>query len=254
MFKQSIIKPGIFLLFFLLTCFISHAQTDDKKNTPALLDEQKDLQAQLIPLDSIIEIAVQHSPSVKFQTNLIASAKSQLEFSKRLWTNNIVGFVNYSSGNQSIVTADSQNAGSLSASNITSGYRMGVQLNLPLYELVGRKSRINLYKYELNSTVDKKDESIQELKKEVIQAYYSLLYYSNLLNIRSEAKQSTINQYLLAQNQFKDGIIDIAELSRLKTIEVNARADYEEAKRQFSTLYFQLEPLIGVPIQQLIKK
>jgi outer membrane protein TolC len=254
MFKTLTMKSSIFVLLFLLIFSITNAQTGDKKTAPALLDEQRDLQAQLIPLDSIIEIAVKHSPSVKFQTNLIQSAKSQLEFSKRLWTNNIVGFVNYSTGNQSIVTADSQNAGTLAASNITSGYRMGVQLNLPLYELVGRKSRINIYKYELNSTVNKKDESIQELKKEVIQVYYSLLYYNNLLTIRSEAKQSTINQYLLAQKQFQDGIIDIAELSRLKTIEVNARADYEEAKRQFSTLYFQVEPLVGVSIQQLIKK
>jgi len=70
--------------------------------------------------------------------------------------------------------------------------------------------------------------------------------------IRNEARQSTINQSLIAQQEFKDGIIQVSELSRLKTIEINARADYEEAKRQFSTMYSQIETIIGVPVQQLI--
>ena len=249
-------KSGIFLsIFLLMFCGVGFAQTSVvKKAGPVLLDEQKELQYQIIPLDSIIELAVKNSPSVKFQKDLVESAQSQLEFSKKLWTNNVVGFVNYSAGNQSIVSADSQTPGSQSSSNITNGLRMGVQINLPLYELVGRKSRIKIYKYDLNSSVDKKDESVQELKKEVIQVYYSLLYANNLLSIRSEAKESAINQYSIAEKQFRDGTIDISELSRIKTFQVNASADYEEAKRQFSTLYFQIEPLVGVPFEKLILK
>ena len=232
----------------------SYAQPASFKKTPdtAVLDEQKDLQSQLVPLDSIIVIALKHSPSVKFQEDLIGSAKAQLEFTKKLWTNNIVGFVNYSGGNQSIVSADNQNPGSLSSSNVTTGLRMGIQINLPLYELVGRKSRLNIYKYELSSTVNKRDETEQTIKQNVIQFYYNLLYASNILAIRNEARQSTINQSLIAQKEFKDGVIQVGELSRLKTIEINARADYEEAKRQFATLYSQIETIIGVPVQQLI--
>lgn len=88
----------------------------------------------------------------------------------------------------------------------------------------------------------------------MIQFYYELIYANNLLAIRNEAKQSTINQYQIAEKQFKDGIIDIGELSRLKTIEINASADFEDAKRQFSTLYGQIEPTIGVPIAKLMVK
>ncbi|AMR30129.1 hypothetical protein A0256_01200 [Mucilaginibacter sp. PAMC 26640] len=253
---QAKILQLLMCALMLTTIQYSNAQNKPAPNTPETitLDVQKDLQAQLISLDSIIDIAILHSPSVKFQADLVDAAKSQLDFSKRVWTNNIVGFVNYSSGNQSIVTSDSQNTGSLAASNITNGYRVGVQINLPLYEFVGRKSRVNLYKYQLNSTVNKKDETIQELRKNLIQLYYSMLYYNNLLNIRSEAKQSAINQLGIAQKQFKDGIIDIVELSRLKSFEVNARADYEEAKREFSISYYQVEALVGVPFQQIMRK
>jgi len=248
-------KSKVFMyILLLLLSSRSYAQSANagKNPEPIILDEQRDLKSQLLPLDSILEIAVKHSPSVKFQEDLIGSAKAQLEFTKRLWTNNIVGFVNYSGGNQSIVSADSQSPGTLSSSNVTSGVRAGIQINLPLYEIVGRKSRLKIYKYELNSTIDKRAETEQAIRQNVIQFYYNLLYASDVMAIRNEARQSTINQSLIAQQEFKDGIIQVSELSRLKTIEINARADYEEAKRQFSTMYSQIETIIGVPVQQLI--
>jgi len=240
----------------LLTCgLIAKAQvTITGKTSTVLPDEQTDLQSQLLPFDDILTIAINNSPTVRFQGDLIDNAQAQLEMGRRQWTNNIVGFASYSGGNQNLVTSDNQTAGSNAYSNLSSGYRAGIQLNLPLYELVGRKSKLKSYKSELKSTEDKKDESILALKHDLIQAYYSLMYYSNLLNIRSEAKQTTINQYQIAQKQFKDGIIDITELSRIKTFEVNARADYEDAKKQFSTNYFQFEAMVGVPFQQLIKQ
>ena len=249
-------RKRILITFLIALCCSAYAQTKSTKQMASgqLPDEQKDLQQQMIPLVNILDIAVKNSPSVKFQDDLVHSAQSQLEFSKKLWTNNIVGFVNYSGGNQTIVSADAQSPGAQTTSNVTTGLRFGVQVNLPLYELIGRKSRIKIYKSDLNSTVNKKDESIQELKKEVILQYYNLLYASNLLAIRSEAKQSAINQYSIAEKQFRDGIIDVGELSRLKTFDVNARADYEEAKRQFSTYYNQFEVLVGVPFEQLMAK
>lgn len=242
-----------FYVFVLFLFIYKPSFSQNEAINIADFDELIDLQTQLIPLDSIINIAIEKSPSVQFQQDLIEAAKYQVDFSKRLWTNNLVGFVNYSAGNQNLVSANSDNNGALSSTNITNGYRMGVQLNLPLYELVGRKSRINLYKSQLNSTVSKKAETIQELKREIIQAYYSLFYYYNLIAIRSEAKETTVNQYSIAQKQFKDGLIDVTELSRLKTIEVNSKADYEEAKRQFSIYYFQFEAMIGVKMNELIK-
>jgi outer membrane protein TolC len=247
----------ILSFLFLLTsssyCY-GQAAGASQKAASRLPDEQLDLQRQLLPLDSIVAIAVRHSPSVKFQRDVVDADEAQVEFTKKQWSNNVVGFVNYSGGNQNIVSADSQTPGATSSSDITSGFRVGIQINLPLFELVGRKSQVKVAKFQLNSAVSKKEESEQSIKTLVIQFYYDLLYANNLLAIRNEARQSTINQYQIAEKEFKDGIIDVGELSRLKTIEINASADYEDAKRQFSTLYAQIEPTIGVPVEQLMVK
>jgi outer membrane protein TolC len=250
-------KSNIFILSLLIIfCQATNAQVTKPllKNESILLDEHIDLQEQLIPLDSILTLAVKNSSAVKFQADLIKVAQDQLTTNKNLWTNNLVGFINYSEGNQSIVTADNTTPGVVNSSNISNGLRFGVQLNLPLSELMTRKSRMASFKNTITSTIDKRDQAIEELKQVVIQLYYTLIYNSNLLSIRSEAKASAINQYSIAEKQFKEGAIDIGELSRLKTIEVNARADYEEVRREFATAYYQMEPLVGVPFQQLILK
>ena len=245
-------KPVYACMAALLLSYGGYAQVREAKNVDSVqLDESKDLQAQLIPLDSIIDIALKNSPAVKFQQDLVDAGKYQVRFIQEIWTNDIAPFFNYTASNQNLISADSQSPGGLSTSNLTNGYRAGVQITVPLYEFIGRKARVNLYKSQYQSAVDKKDQVKQEMTQVLIQQYYSLIFYRNEVSIRSEAKQSTINQYQAAEQEFKDGIINITELSRLKTIEVNARADYEEAKRQFATLYFQFQNMIGVPIQQI---
>ncbi|MDQ2751872.1 MAG: TolC family protein, partial [Bacteroidota bacterium] len=216
------------------------------------LDEEADLQQQLIPLDSIIAIALQNSPAIKFQQDVVDADRYQVKFMQQQWTNDIAGFFNYSAGNQNLLTAGNQLPGSVTSSNISNGYRTGVQITLPLYEFIGRKARVNLYKATLQSSIDKRDQVKQDAIQFLIQIYYNLLYARNLMNIRSDAKQAAINQYQVGSLEFKDGIIPASELSRLKTIEANSRADFEEAKRQFSTFYFQFQNLIGVPMSQLM--
>ncbi len=218
----------------------------------AFLDEEADLQQQLIPLDSIITIALQNSPAIKFQQDGVDASHYQVKYMQQQWTNDIAGFFNYSAGNQNLLTAGNQLPGNVTSSNISNGYRTGVQITLPLYELIGRKSRVNIYKAELQSSIDKRDQVKQEAVQVLIQLYYNLLYARNLMNIRSDAKQAAMNQYQVASLEFKDGIIQASELSRLKEIEADARAYYEEAKRQFSTFYFQFQNLIGVPMSQIM--
>ena len=216
------------------------------------LNEETDLQQQLVPLDSIITIALKNSPAIKFQQDGVDASRYQVKFMQQQWTNDLSGFFNYSLGNQNLITAGNQVPGSLTSSNISNGYRTGVQITLPLYELVGRKARINLYNADLQASIDKEDQVRQETVQFLIQVYYNLIFYRNLMTIRSDAKQAAINQYQVSSLEFKDGIIPVSELSRLKTIEVNARADYEDAKRQFSTYYFQFQNLVGVPMSQLM--
>ena len=250
--KNKHVQCVAVLLLLHLGCF---AQVRTASNVDSVqLDESKDIQEQLVPLDSIIDIALHNSPAVKFQQDVTDAAKYQVAFIKSEWTNNIAGFGNYATGNQRIATADSQNPGLLSSSSLSNGYRAGVQVTIPLYNFIGHKSRVDIYKAEWQASIHKSEQARQELAQYLIQLYYALIYSRNLITIRSEAKQTAINQSQVAEHEFKDGVIAASELSRLKTVEVNARADFEEARRQFATNYFQFQNMVGVSMEKLIQK
>src|ERR1700749_2918741 len=104
------LKVNIMLMALLLggLARVNAQNTPTGKTAPIMLDEQADLQSQLISLDSIIDIAVAHSPTIKFQSDMVNNAQAQLDMGRLQWTNNIVGFVNYSGGNQNLVTSDTQ--------------------------------------------------------------------------------------------------------------------------------------------------
>ncbi len=248
-------NPVYACLVAMLLSYGSYAQVREVKNVDSVqLDESKDLQQQLIPLDSIIDIALKNSPSVKFQQDVVDASKYQIEYIKREWTNDVAAYANFANGNQLLVSQDNQTPTSVTSSSLSNSYRAGVQLTVPLYNFTGHKSRVNIYKAELQSSIDKRDAVKQDLVRYLIQIYYDLLYSRNLVTIRSDAKQAGINQYHVAEQEFRDGVIAASELSRLKTIEANARVDYEEAKRQFSTNYYQFLNLVGVPVEKLMQK
>jgi len=208
-----------------------------------------DLRKQLPPLDTLKVIALQNSPQVKFQEAVVRKNQAQIDFSKKLWQNNIMGNVNLSTGNQNLLLLD--NTSDLQSTSITNGYRAGVNVNIPLYEFSGRKSRIQLHREELSAARYKKEESELLLERQVESEYYGLLASQRILKIRADARESAAINEVMAEQQFKQGVIGIAELSRVKEITAKAQVEYEIAYADYFTRYHQFEALIGVPLKKL---
>lgn len=240
------------IAFFCLIGYKAGAQNKIAPDT-AWFNDSIDISDQLIPLDSVLDICLKHSPTIKFQQDVVNESKYQVDFIKRSWTSNVVGFVNYSGGNQSIVAADATNPGGVSSSSLTSGFRGGVQVNIPLYEFVGRKPRISIYQAQVDAAVHKKTESEISLNNVIINLYYSVIQFGNLVKIRSATNQTAKLHVSVAEKEFRDGIINAGELSRVGEIAGNAAADFEFAKKEFSVACKQLEQYAGVPMLKLMK-
>ena len=231
----------IFLLCYLLPP--TYAQDTD----PDL--SLTDLSQQLPPLDTLKYIALQNSPQVKFQEAVVRKNQAQIDFSKKLWQNNIVGSMNFSTGNQNLLLLD--NTSDLQSTSITNGYRAGVNVNIPLYEFSGRKSRIQLHREELSAARYKKEESELLLERQVEAEYYQLIAAQRILKIRADARESAAINEVMAEQQFQQGVIGIAELSRVKEITAKSQVEYEMSYATYFTRYHQFEALIGVSLQKL---
>lgn len=231
----------IFLLCYLLPPTYAQVTGPDLSLT--------DLSQQLPPLDTLKLIALENSPQVKFQEAVVRKNQAQIDFSKKLWQNNIVGSMNFSTGNQNLLLLD--NTSDLQSTSITNGYRAGVNVNIPLYEFSGRKSRIQLHREELSAARYKKEESELLLERQVEAEYYQLIAAQRILKIRADARESAAINEVMAEQQFQQGVIGIAELSRVKEITAKSQVEYEMAYATYFTRYHQFEALIGVSLQKL---
>ena len=131
------------------------------------------LRQQLIPLDSIIRIAMSNHPQVKFQGALVDKSKHNLSHVRRLWSNNIYGYGNYTWGDQTILL-NTNNQGAAENTNFTTGYQTGIGFRIPVYEFYGRQARINQAKAELKASEHQKEVFEQTIEMQVIQEYFNL--------------------------------------------------------------------------------
>ncbi|MBK7888050.1 MAG: TolC family protein [Bacteroidetes bacterium] len=260
---------GHSIIFFLLFIYLqslstnSYSQTERVKlpdMTPepnasevSALDLNKDLKDQLIPLDSMISIALLNNPGIKAQEALIEAGIDQIKFSRREWQNGVFGSFTQSLGNQAVIFNTNQEPEAIQSSSIQSGFRVGLNVNIPLFLLFGRTSRINVYEHELEVRRQTEEKIKMEVSRQIIYEYNNMLSTHRLMLITSNSKGTTRLLSEMAEKQFSQGDISIAELSSVSAIATKAESDYEISRRDFYNNYQQLEKLLGKRLDTLVR-
>lgn len=247
-------KPNIYILLFLLLCSRASGLSGQETIPAEEVGFSEELIDQLLPLEQIIELAMDNSPTLHYYDASIRRTGYQVDLVRNTWQNNIYGFANYSTGDQRIVTGGTGIPGDLTTSNIATGYRAGIQINIPLYEFTGRRSRIRLHEEERNAMVHKKEELELELRLYVIREFYKMLGYFETVKIRSEGREAMRVYYQVAEKEFQDGIIDIAELSQIKNSLSQAEVYFMDASYLFTGTLSAFAALVGVPVSELLNQ
>ncbi len=112
-----------------------------------LFDLNEDLGKQMMPLDSLLEYAVNYSPLIKMEEAGIQKANYNLKYTRYLFLNGFSGFFNYTYGNQTNLNSINSD-GSVLNNSLGLGYRVGANITLPLTEVFARPSRMKQLKAE----------------------------------------------------------------------------------------------------------
>ncbi|MFY7829694.1 MAG: TolC family protein [Flectobacillus sp.] len=198
----------------------------------------------LPPLEEIIDLAIQHSPALKQQDEQIKKADQQYLIQKRQWTNGLSLGTNYSAGNQSLLVQQAD--GSLEAfSNFNNGYRFAVGATFSIQSILSQKNITKIAKAEKTIAQESKNMVTDQIKNEVIAKYYAVISAHEALKVAIEMKTSTLVNKKMAEREFAEGQINVADMAKILESTANISVAYENAKQTFIMNVRLLEVLIG---------
>lgn len=233
--------------FFLITCGVYAQGTD----TLASDTGSPDLESQLVSLETIIATALKNSPYIKYDSSMAEAEKVDVKLERRRWQDNISGFANYSTGNQRFVVSspalERQN-------NLLNGYRVGVNFDLPLSDIMSRRVKIMQQNAELQAARFRKQQAEMEVRRQVVQEYNELIAAQRVLKIKSSARENARILLQMAEKEFREGTTSLEDYATISDMTVRTEADFEMARSNFHSLYMRFENLVGVQLTSLMKK
>lgn len=218
------------------------------------IDLNKELLNQLVPLDSIIKLALANNPTLQAQDALVEASKDQIKFARREWQNGVSGFFTQSYGNQSMFFDSNQETTTVQSQSLQTGFRLGLNVNIPLFMLFGRTSRINVFEHEMEVRAKTAEKLEMDVSRQVISEYNNMLSAHRILLLASKSRGTARMVQDMADKQFAQGDISIADYSSVAAITAKSEQDYEIARGNFYSTYQSLEKLLGVRLDTLVRK
>ncbi|QHT68492.1 TolC family protein [Rhodocytophaga rosea] len=218
------------------------------QKAPVIIEQtQESFDLKIPPLDTLIAYALRTSPTLKMQESLMRKNSYLIKSEKSRWADAIATDITAGFGNQSLLVQ--QPTGDITNfNNFNNGYRVGATLRISMYDLFGRKNEVGMAVSEYEESRHKKDMLAKEIVSEVTSLYYILIASKNIMQIKSEAKHATALNRNMAEKEFNEANIHVAELSRIIEISSKAATEYEIAKQELYKNIRIMENIVGVKL------
>lgn len=206
------------------------------------------MQQRLPPLDTVLTWVETAAPLVKIQQSYINKNKAFISNAKKQWMQGVMADVSYGASDQVFLLQE--NRGAQSINNFNNGYRASVTMRLNLYDVLGRKSLVEMAQHEFDVSKHRHAATQQEVRERAIALYFEAESAQRVLQIKSEVLQATKLNRMYAEKKFKEANIDITEFSRIIEIATKAEMEYEVAKRELYTSFYLLNELTGKNLEK----
>jgi hypothetical protein len=254
----------IFLLIFckLVTCQPSKLLIDSLKlqlENPKIninismidtnaFDINKDIEDQLIPLDSILYYVSENSANLKMAIAETMKFRYNKKYISWIWLNSFQLFYNYGYGNQLNNIISSSQIPDLATQSLGIGYRFGVNIILSMGDFFGRSARLKSLNFETDVARYKQDEARRVYKRLIIEDYFILISNQKLLFVKSQDLETSRISAEVALIEMRRGKTQPSELGRIRNIMAIAEINFEQARRDFLSSYYKFETTLSVPL------
>ncbi len=241
------------LLILIFSCLLFvlplQAQTQESDNIANMTPEDY-ASLKLPSLDSLFENA-KKGPSFEILDVHKQTEISQLKKEKRSWLKffNVGGGTNYGIlGNTSSFSDSATPLYSQYSKNAQLSYHIGGGISFSIEDIFDLKPRVNRQKLKIKEIDLQKEQSLNELKPQIITLYSSILSSITILKIKSETLTFANAQYKAGENDFLNGKEDLNSLNTQKATQVQALIEYESIRSNINRDLLLLEILTNTPI------
>jgi hypothetical protein len=253
MYVKTKLSFKILLPFFVVVLLVSlsnksQAQiyaNDESRMFNPLVD---DITKRLPSLRVLIDSAVENSPAVHYEELKADYYYYEQKTAERYWLEHFSFNVDWNFGKWNFRDRDELTRIDryYFSESIRDNYAIGFYIRFPFATLVDRRNRINKQKKWIELSFVQRDINKKYVEKEVIEAYNMMIQWQNYIRIYNDYQKFTMIQMQMAQNEFLNGEITVAEYTRLKEIQTRGAVEYQQAIAEFSKNYQLLEVVTGI--------
>lgn len=213
-----------------------------------------DITKKIPTLEVLIDSAIYNSHRLRYWDKEISISEYELKSTKREWSDFIYlqGDVKEGSWTSLVFVEDQMGneVGTLGTTNQTR-YSIGLTMRLPVSTVWDYGNKSKLAKMKIESNMEKKLEDQQNIRAEVINLYNELIIQQNMLKLDIDNIDFGTLTAEMAQRQFQDGKINLADLSRVQDNLARAKYRYVRTKIGFINAYVMLQEISGIKFAEL---
>lgn len=205
---------------------------------------------QLLPLDSLISMALENAPLVKRLSMGQAQREEEIKIARKSWMQHLALTGGYNYGN--VVVADQmatpQDVNTVFRTNTSATYTVGVSLRLPLSEFATQKNKVSIQEYAIKEMEYQKEDLQLTIRQEVIKRYNDL--HRGLTTIKYQAQKVEANEAAVqvTENHFKTGTASIDQYRMALDILTTSKIELEKTKSDTWYSLKSLEQIVGSSI------
>lgn len=205
---------------------------------------------QLLPLDSLVSMALENAPLVKRLSMGQAQREEEIKIARKSWMQHLALTGGYNYGN--VVVADQmatpQDVSTVFRTNTSATYTVGVSLRLPLSAFSTQKNKVSIQEYAIKEMEYQKEDLQLTIRQEVIQRYNDL--QRGLTTIKYQAQKVEANEAAVqvTENHFKTGTASIDQYRMALDILTTSKIELEKTKSDTWFSLKSLEQIVGSSI------
>jgi len=209
-----------------------------KFQRPEKIFEKKDvtktitLQKYNITLEEAVKNAFENRPDLKSLYIKENASKESVSLAKKDYYPTLSGFANYGCGGQKFP--------------VDEGWSFGANLNLPVFNGLLTKNKVNEAKANRDVTLSGIDILKQNIYMQVQQAYIALKQAEQSIPVAEMVVKQAKEKYELAVGRYNVGVGNSIEVNDAETSYNNAQLSYVQTFYDYNTAYINLERAMGV--------